>query len=162
VEDQRDKRLPVARSSPQKLQLWSRLLGQASTPKVFPLYSTLSAREPRRQTSIHPYLLPGPHEWAVSNSGLFLQDLMAALLLAEEFFSVEQLKPWWRLWAFPLPDFNLDSMLPHCATYMHATVNPKPPRVGIHSAIPEGCRITRDDPALPPATLPDVKWTAMN
>ena len=34
---------------------------------------------------------------------------MAALLLAEEFFSVDQLKPWWRLWAIPTPMFTLDS-----------------------------------------------------
>ena len=31
---------------------------------------------------------------------------MAALLLAEDHISVEQLKPWWRLWGFPTPSFK--------------------------------------------------------
>lgn len=32
-----------------------------------------------------------------------VQDLLAAVLLAEGFLPHERLKPWWRLWAFPTP-----------------------------------------------------------
>ena len=49
-----------------------------------------------------------------------VQDLMAALLLAEEFFSVEQLKPWWRLWALPTPMFTLEGGPPSCLPILPA------------------------------------------
>lgn len=66
---------------------------------------------------------------------LTLQDLMAGLLLAESLFSVEQLKPWWRLWSYPIPAFQYHGKLPS----LPHPIMPPPPLPANHSVTSVPC-----------------------